>query len=92
VVAAVDEGDGGSADGVKNVAGTLGWQGIAAEARSLPRDARSIADQLEAAASECGADIMVMGGYSHRRARESVFGGCTQRFLEHAERPVLLMH
>jgi nucleotide-binding universal stress UspA family protein len=33
-----------------------------------------------------------MGAYGHSRARELLFGGCTQAMLRHADLPVLLLH
>jgi hypothetical protein len=33
-----------------------------------------------------------MGGYGRNRMRETVLGGCTQRFLEFADRRLLMMH
>jgi nucleotide-binding universal stress UspA family protein len=75
-----------------DLARQLAWHGISAEARWMPSDGRAIAEQIDAAASEYGCDLQVMGGYGRGRMRELVFGGCTQRFLERAERPVFLMH
>lgn len=92
VIVGVEEGAEGSLDGIRDVAQRLGWHGIRAEARWLPDDARSVAEQLEAAAAQDDADLLVMGGYGHSRARETIFGGCTRHFLDHGDRPVLLMH
>jgi nucleotide-binding universal stress UspA family protein len=75
-----------------DLARQLAWNGISAEARWMPSDGRAIAEQIDAAASEYGCDLQVMGGYGRGRMRELVFGGCTQRFIERAERPVFLMH
>ena len=36
--------------------------------------------------------LLVMGGYSHSRLRETVFGGFTRRVLKAAELPVLIAH
>jgi nucleotide-binding universal stress UspA family protein len=35
---------------------------------------------------------MVMGAYGHMRARELVFGGCTQDMLANADVPTLFMN
>lgn len=43
-------------------------------------------------ARELGADLLVMGGYSHSRLREWVFGGTTRFVLKSAFLPVLLSH
>jgi nucleotide-binding universal stress UspA family protein len=43
-------------------------------------------------ARELGADLLVMGGYSHSRLREWVLGGTTRYILKNAALPVLLAH
>jgi nucleotide-binding universal stress UspA family protein len=78
-------------DGV-DVVRHLAWHGVVAEARCVPSDGRTTAEQIETLASEYSADLLVMGGYGHGRVQELIFGGCTQHFLEHGERPILLMH
>jgi nucleotide-binding universal stress UspA family protein len=51
-----------------------------------------VQELLAQAAQTCGADLIVSGAYGHSRLREVVFGGCTQSFIRHSDRPVLLMH
>ncbi len=43
----------------------------------------------QATAQSCGADLIVMGGYGHRRMRELIFGGCTQSALEAGAAPLV---
>ena len=43
-------------------------------------------------ASDCGADLIVMGGYGHSRLREFVLGGVTRSLLESMTVPVLMSH
>jgi nucleotide-binding universal stress UspA family protein len=81
-----------SAENGVDIVRQLAWHGVSAEARWMASNGRAIAEQIDAAASEYGSDLLVMGGYGRGRMRELVFGGCTQRFIEHAERPVFLMH
>ena len=52
----------------------LAAHGFKAEAREVEPGKRSAADALIAAAHEAGADLLVMGAYSHSRFRELVFG------------------
>jgi nucleotide-binding universal stress UspA family protein len=47
---------------------------------------------LASAAEDCGADLLVMGGYGRGPLVEDLFGGCTRSFLEHAEVPILALH
>ena len=43
-------------------------------------------------AARSRADLIVAGGYGHRRAAEQVFGGVTRFLFENAEIPVLFSH
>jgi nucleotide-binding universal stress UspA family protein len=43
-------------------------------------------------AQEAGANLMVMGAYTHSRLRELVFGGVTYEVLSAADMPVLMAH
>ncbi|GGF43493.1 universal stress protein UspA [Aliidongia dinghuensis] len=63
------------------------------DARSvlLPTD-RDTAETLLDAAGKIGASLLVMGAYSHSRAREFVFGGVTRHMLSHAGIPLFLSH
>ena len=45
-----------------------------------------------AAAESAGADILVMGAYSHSREHESVFGGATQYVVDRTGMPVVMVH
>ena len=45
-----------------------------------------------AAAESAGADILVMGAYSHSREHESVFGGATQYVVDWTGMPVVMVH
>jgi len=38
-----------------------------------------------------GADVLVMGGYGHSRARQLVMGGVTSHIIKAAEMPVILV-
>jgi nucleotide-binding universal stress UspA family protein len=66
---------------------------IAATARVIAPDLRSVGDTLLAAAAEGGIGLLVMGAYSHSRLREMLLGGVTRHILQNAvARPVLLAH
>jgi len=43
-------------------------------------------------ASECGADLLVMGCYGHNRAREFMLGGASRSVLQTMTLPVLMAH
>lgn len=61
---------------------------VAVLARTLPR----ISDILNRQVQDLGADLLVMGAYSHSRFRESIMGGATRDMLETAQVPVLMSH
>lgn len=71
---------------------TLHRHNAATEARHLPLGSRGSAETLLAAATEAGAGLLVMGGYSHSRVRELIFGGVTAHVLRGAALPVLMAH
>lgn len=62
-----------------------------AEHVALPARGELGARLLDGAAKE-GADMLLMGAYSHSRGRESLFGGVSQHVVDHAELPVLMVH
>ncbi|HVJ55872.1 MAG TPA: universal stress protein [Aliidongia sp.] len=92
IILGIREAGDGSPAGIQALARRLAWHGFEPEIRWVAEPVHSVADRIEAEAAECDADLIVMGGYSHNRAREVIFGGCTQHFLEGSDRPVLLMH
>lgn len=93
VFVSVDEQGGGLADTLDDLAAPFARNGRSVEAHVIPRTgARATPAALAAAAANCGADLVVMGAYGHARLREVLFGGCTQSFIEHADRAVLMMH
>jgi nucleotide-binding universal stress UspA family protein len=50
------------------------------------------ADMLLSQLADFGADLVVMGGYGHSRARELVLGGVTRHMLRHMTVPVFMSH
>lgn len=51
-----------------------------------------IADALLSRVSDFGADLLVMGAYSHSRLRERILGGVTRQILSQMTVPVLMAH
>ncbi len=74
-----------------DVAGWLAHHGVNAQTMVMP-DFGDAARQLEAVASERGADIVVAGAYGHSRFSEWVFGGVTRSLLKRSPRCLLLAH
>jgi nucleotide-binding universal stress UspA family protein len=79
-------------EAVGEIVEQLRCNGIAAISRVCSLDGWTTADRLAMAAHESDASLLVMGGYGHWRAREVLFGGCTQAALEIGELPVFVVH
>jgi len=92
VVVAVDEGDKATAGSAAAVAQQLAWHHVRATAEVVATNGLSVQQALLAAAQKCGADLLVMGGYSKKPLRETIFGGCTDSMLTQAPLPVLMIH
>jgi nucleotide-binding universal stress UspA family protein len=71
---------------------SLRWHGVEAEVKRIPPGSGSVAEQIDAAASDSEADLLVMGAYFHSRLRELVLGGVTDYFLDHTRLPILMTH
>jgi len=70
----------------------LKWHGLEPEIRQLVPGEISVAEALVDAAAKAGADLLVLGGYGHSRARELVFGGVTRHMLDKTHFPVFIVH
>ncbi len=64
----------------------------AVETHNRDSDGIGVSDVLLDAASDIGADMMVLGAYGHSRFREVVLGGVTRSLLHHMTVPVLMSH
>lgn len=64
--------------------------GIKAEVVVLAKTLPTVSEVLNRRAAETGADLIVMGAYSHSRLREAIMGGATRHMLERAKVPVLM--
>ena len=67
-------------------------KGIKAAILSVGDRLGATANQVEQAAGDIGADLIVMGAYGHARWRESILGGMTQHMLAEPKLPVLMAH
>ncbi|MCI4662838.1 MAG: universal stress protein [Neomegalonema sp.] len=70
----------------------LARQGLEVEVNALPLEGRSVSKTLLAHLQQVGADLLVMGAYSHSRFREYVLGGVTRDILHNVPCPVLMAH
>lgn len=81
-----------TAAAIDDVVRQFAWYGIPAEVQVIKPNGRPVQELLATAAKACGADLVVSGAYGHSHLREVVFGGCTQSFIRHSDRAILLMH
>jgi nucleotide-binding universal stress UspA family protein len=71
----------------------LARHGLTVTAARTARDGSiTDADALLSYASDIGADLLVVGGYGHSRARELVLGGVSRELLQHMTVPLLMSH
>ena len=70
----------------------LAWHGITSTVHVFKTGIGSVGETLLAEARKLKADLMVVGGYSHTRARQLLFGGVTRHFLAAADIPVWMAH
>ena len=75
-----------------NVVSALNDAGIGIELKGFSSAGRGIGSALLAEARACGADLLIMGAYTHSRIREFVLGGATREILHYADLPVLMRH
>ena len=66
--------------------------GVSAQLERSVAPEGEVGQLLLSRAADAGADLIVMGGYSHRRIRELVLGGVTRTMLKSMSVPVLMSH
>jgi len=91
VVISVDE-PGARADTADQLGRSLAWHNKATTVKHVAAEGRTPVAALLEEAHAVNASLLVMGGFSHSRLREVLFGGFTQTVLDGIERPVLIMH
>jgi len=70
----------------------LEWRGIACTRHAVTAEGEPVGGALLEAASDAGADLLVMGAYGRTRLSELVLGGVTRHVLAHSPLPLLLSH
>ncbi|MCO6389115.1 universal stress protein [Aliihoeflea sp. 40Bstr573] len=73
-----------------NIARHLARHGAQVEVEQLRSNGTPVADVVLSAASTAGADLIVMGGHSHSRSRQLLFGSVTRVILTGTTMPVLI--
>ena len=80
------------ADADLNLVQYLEWRGIACTRGAVTSEGEPVGAALLNAASEAGADLLVMGGYGRTRLSELVLGGVTRHVLADSQLPILISH
>ncbi len=70
----------------------LAWHSIKATVERFDAGSHSIGEALLAEAGNLKADLLVVGGYGHTRARELILGGATFHVLTATKIPVIMAH
>ena len=77
---------------VKELLNYFGWHGVKAAIEILTGKSHSVGKPLFSKAKAIKADLLVLGGHSHRQVREMVMGSVTEYVLAEADLPVLMGH
>jgi nucleotide-binding universal stress UspA family protein len=70
----------------------LRWHGIAAIHVHDATPGKSAGERILASAHAEGVGMILMGAYTHSRARQFFLGGATQHLLNHSHVPLLMAH
>jgi len=70
----------------------LAANGISAQMHILPVGMGNFGKTLLNAAHEIGADLLVMGAYTHNPWRELILGGVTSTMIAQSDLPILMRH
>jgi len=75
----------------EELAAFLAWHGIKARVQTFMPGGQ-VGTSLWTEVLSAGADMVVMGAYTHSRLRQLILGGVTRHVLQNATLPVLLSH
>jgi nucleotide-binding universal stress UspA family protein len=70
----------------------LARHGMKVEVKNIPAADIDVANVVLSYAADCGAQLIVMGGFGHSRLREYILGGATRGILASMTVPVLMSH
>jgi nucleotide-binding universal stress UspA family protein len=70
----------------------LAWNGITAATTVIQAPSSHAGEELLRQARQSGADLLVMGAYTHSRLRQLIMGGVTRHVISNAPLHVLMCH
>ncbi|MDA0342444.1 MAG: universal stress protein [Proteobacteria bacterium] len=77
---------------VESIANTIARHGVKVETVKFSANGGNLAEKLQAEALRGGADMLVLGAYSHSRLRELILGGVTKDILATSHMPIMFSH
>jgi nucleotide-binding universal stress UspA family protein len=76
----------------KNLEEYLAWHGLNAKSTIIEHDNHNVGQVLLSAATDIGANLLVMGGYSRARLEQVLLGGVTIHAIRKTQIPLLIVH
>jgi nucleotide-binding universal stress UspA family protein len=80
------------ASSVKALVEYLAWHNVKADIQLLDGKGKSVGEAMLNVCTEISAEFLIVGGFSHARARELLFGGVTHHLLEHSNIVTIMVH
>jgi nucleotide-binding universal stress UspA family protein len=77
---------------VKTLIDYLAWHNVNANTALLDNKGEWIGEALLNVSIEIGAEFLIVGGFSHTRAREVLFGGVTRHLLLNSDIVTIMVH
>lgn len=68
------------------------WHGVTVAVEAINQTGGSVGELVLAKADDVGADLLIMGAYTHGRMRQLILGGVTSHVIGHANIPVYMAH
>ena len=81
-----------ASDQALELATYLSWHDVSCSTRTLPGKRKVVGADLLDEAEKFGADLLVMGAYTHSRMRQLILGGVTRHVLEQSALPLFMAH
>ena len=70
----------------------LSLHGVKSKVKYLPAKAQSVGAAILSCCTESNVEFLVVGGFSHTRSRQLLFGGVTQHLLKHSSVITVMVH
>lgn len=78
--------------GIPELTEYLSLHGVSANVKFLPDRPKSVGQAILDSCAESAVEMLIVGGFSHARSRELVFGGVTRHLLTNADLITVMVH